>query len=121
MDKFKNLIAWKRAKELTKKIYISTKSFPKDEIYGLTSQMRRAAVSIPSNIAEGYGRQHDKEFIQFLYQARGPLMELKTQIDIAFEVGYLSKSQSIELDNLATEVYKLLNALISAKKGNRIT
>ena len=83
MRTYKDLDVWKNAMDLVKCIYDETKSFPKEEMFGLTNQIRRAAVSIPSNIAEGSGRAHNKEFINFLYIALGSLAELETQLMIA--------------------------------------
>ena len=88
-ESYRDLIAWQRAKSLALDVYLFTRKFPKDEIYGLTSQMRRAAVSVPSNIAEGKGRYSKKEFLQFLYLARGSLLELETQLLIAHDLEYL--------------------------------
>ena len=81
-DAYRDLIAWRKATALALEIYRATQNFPKDELYGLTSQMRRAAVSVASNIAEGKGRNSRKEFAQFLYRARGSLLELETQLFI---------------------------------------
>jgi four helix bundle protein len=86
---YKDLVAWQRAMELVTATYKSTAGFPKEEQFGLTSQLRRAAVSIPSNIAEGQGRLSEKEFRYFLGQARGSLMEVETQFQIAQNLGYL--------------------------------
>lgn len=86
---FRELEIWKKDVELVKEIYTTTENFPSKETYGLVSQMRRAAVSIPSNIAEGFRRQHSKEFKQFLSITLGSLAELETQISIAKELGYL--------------------------------
>ncbi len=91
-ESYRNLIAWQKAKALVIEIYKSTRNFPKDEQYGLTSQMRRAAISVPSNIAEGRGRHSRKELLQFLYQARGSLLELENQVDIARYLGYLPRA-----------------------------
>jgi len=88
-DAYQDLIAWRKATEFALDIYRCTRTFPKDELYGLTSQMRRAAVSVASNIAEGKGRYSYKEFVQFLYRARGSLLELQTQLFIAQELDYL--------------------------------
>ncbi len=90
-----------------------TRGFPKDETYGLTSQMRRAAVSIPSNIAEGKGRYTNREFVQFLYHARGSLLELQTQISIARDLDYMDRSASEDLESQAEELGRILNGLIS--------
>jgi four helix bundle protein len=89
VENFRDLIAWQKAKVLALDVYLCTREFPKAEIYGLTSQMRRAAVSVPSNIAEGKGRYSQKEFVQFLYHARGSLLELETQLEIAHELSYI--------------------------------
>jgi four helix bundle protein len=84
---YKELAAWKRAMDLVREVYRCTRSFPREEVFGLTSQMRRAAVSVPSKIAEGKGRYSRKELVQFLYEERGSLMELETQICIACDLG----------------------------------
>lgn len=88
-ESYRDLIAWQKAKALALELYICTRKFPKHEIYGLSSQMRRAAVSVPSNIAEGKGRRSRKELVQFLYRARGSLLELETQLCIAYELEYI--------------------------------
>ena len=86
----RDLLIWQEAMNLAKDVYARTGSFPREEMYGLTSQMRRAAVSVPSNIAEGAGRSSDKEFRQFLMIARGSLSELETQVILAQELGFLA-------------------------------
>jgi four helix bundle protein len=95
-DAYRDLIAWRKATQLAVEIYRVTQKFPKDELYGLTSQMRRAAVSVASNIAEGKGRYSRKEFAQFLYRARGSLLELETQLFIAQNCNISSPSHSTE-------------------------
>jgi len=92
------LEAWQRSLVLVKTIYTETSSFPKAELYGLTSQMRRAAVSIPSNIAEGAARETTPEFLRFLYIARGSLAELETQLLIANDLGYLADLGPLQKD-----------------------
>ena len=94
---YKELDVWLKSRSLVKDVYLITQSFPKEELYGLVSQMRRCAVSIPSNIAEGYGRQYKKETIQFFHIARGSLYELETQLFIAFDLNYLIESKQKEL------------------------
>jgi four helix bundle protein len=89
------LEAWKVSRALVKSIYLLTQSFPKEEVFGLTSQMRRAAVSIPSNIAEGAARAGNKEFAQFLNMARGSLSELETQLLIACDLEYMSSDDPV--------------------------
>lgn len=90
-----DLDAWKISRELVKAVYLLTKAFPKEELFGLTSQMRRAAVSVPSNIAEGAARAGDREFAQFLNIARGSLSELETQLLIASDLGYIKSNDPI--------------------------
>ncbi len=86
---FRDLEIWKKGIEIVKDAYTTTRSFPRDEVFGLTSQMRRSAVSIPSNVAEGFNRFHDKEYQHFLYVALGSCAELETQVEIAAELKYL--------------------------------
>jgi four helix bundle protein len=114
---FKELLTWQRAMDLVEAVYLTTKTFPKDELYGLTSQMRRAAISIPSNIAEGQGRDHTKEFVHFLSVAYGSLSELETQILIAARIQYVTSQDSEKLLGLVGEVGRLLNGL--SKSLNR--
>ena len=113
---FRDLEIWKRGIDLVKSIYEITKSFPNSECYGLTSQIRRAAVSIPSNIAEGHIRGHKAEFRQFLFIALGSLAELETQVIIANELGYLDsikKNKLIEeMDILGKQLRTLISRLI---------
>ena len=106
----KDLDVWKKSMTLVLDTYKMSKSFPKSEIYGLASQMRRSAVSIPSNIAEGAARKSRKEFNQFLYIALGSLAELETQIIIACQLGYIEKIQSFEED--IRDIKQMLNGLI---------
>ena len=107
---FKDLIVWQKSYKLVLEIYKATKDFPKFEDYGLSQQMRRAAVSIPSNIAEGYGRKHNAEYKQFLSVAYGSLLELETQHLLAIDLKYISKSENIE--NLLIEVGKMLYKML---------
>ena len=113
-NSYRDLIVWQKAMELTKKVYQITKTFPKDEIYGLTSQIRRCSVSVPSNIAEGRGRNSNKEFIRFLNIALGSIYELQTQLELALSFNYISTFDDI--NKLSIEVEKMLNALINSKK-----
>ncbi len=108
----KDLEVWKKSMDFVESIYKATAIFPADELYGLTSQMRRAAVSIPSNIAEGAARNGKKEFVQFLYIALGSLSELETQIIIAKRLQYISDVDSM-LDECSA-IKKLLNGLINS-------
>ena len=95
-------------------IYAITREFPRDEIYGLTSQLRRSAVSVPSNIAEGQGRATKGEFIQFLGHARGSLFELETQIVIAEKLGYIAPQIESQVASKMTEVARILNGLLTS-------
>jgi four helix bundle protein len=102
--------------KLVKRIYLATSEFPKHEAYGLTNQIQRAAVSIPSNIAEGAARQTKKELINFLHIAQGPLSELDTQMDISLNLGYLGTAERAGLDELLVRVDKMLTAFIRSQK-----
>src|SRR5262245_18200016 len=101
---YTELIAWQKAMDLVVEVYRSTDSFPQREVFGLTNQMRRAAVSIPSNIAEGQGRATTKDFLLFLYIARGSLQELETQILLAYRLAFLSGEVKQTLLGAATEL-----------------
>ena len=112
----RDLIVWQKAMDLVTAVYRSTEDFPKTELYGLTSQIRRSAASIPANIAEGQGRRLAGEFMQFLANARGSLLELDTHLEIALRLGMLSKeSHSTTMEQLI-EVRKLLNGLMRSIK-----
>ena len=113
-NSYRDLIVWQKAMDLTKKVYQITKMFPKDEMYGLTSQIRRCSVSVPSNIAEGRGRNSDKEFIRFLNISLGSLYELQTQLELALAFKYISNFD--EINDLSIEIEKMLNSLINSKK-----
>lgn len=114
IQSYRDLIVWKKSMALALDVYRSTQEFPKTETYGLVSQLRRAAVSIPSNIAEGQARLSTGEFRQFLGNARGSLMEVETQILISQELGYLGMSKSESLLSAAAEVGRILNGLLSS-------
>jgi four helix bundle protein len=115
---FRELTVWQQAMELALLVYRETGRFPKHELYGLAQQMRRAAVSVPSNIAEGKGHRSDKDFQRFLFHARGSLMELETQMLLASKLQYVSSEQWQDMQAHATEVGRslagLLNSLSSA-------
>ena len=106
----KDLDVWKKSMELVEMIYTWTKEFPQEELYGLSSQMRRAAVSIPSNIAEGAARKNPKEFVQFLYIALGSLAEVETQLLISQKLGYVK--EEIAFDEIILAIKHMLNGLI---------
>jgi len=109
---FRELLVWQRAIALTLEIYKLTKAFPKEEMFGLTSQLRRAAVSVASNIAEGQGRKTKGEFAQFLCMARGSNAEVQTQLVIARGLGYAGEAEVGRCEALALEVAKMLNGLL---------
>ena len=111
---YKDLLVWRKGIELVKEIYRMTKPFPADERFGLVSQMRRAALSIPSNIAEGQARKTTGEFVQFLSQAEGSLAELDTQLILAVELGYNNTTQVASATGLVSELKRMLNALRGA-------
>lgn len=115
-----DLIAWRKAIALVIEIYEVTVQFPKHELYGLTSQLRRAAVSVASNIAEGHGRTTSGEFVQFLGQARGSLCEIETQIVIARELGYIDAGHEDRLITRIDELGRILNGLIGSIKSRKL-
>jgi four helix bundle protein len=111
---YRELLDWQKAKALAVQVYQATEQFPKAETYGLTSQIRRAAVSVASNIAEGQGRLTSGEFLHFLGQARGSLLELDTQLAIALDLNYLKADRYELLDHETYQVLGLLNRLIES-------
>lgn len=113
---FTDLIVWQKEHLFVVNVYKDTSEFPENEKFGLVSQMRRAAVSVTSNIAEGFGRKSYKEKLQFYYHSSGSLTELKNQILIAKDVGFIPKEKVDQLAQQANEVHKLLNGLISKTK-----
>lgn len=112
MKNHKDLIVWQKSMELTRIIYTLTKRFPQGEIFGLTNQIRRAVVSIPSNIAEGFGRNSDKQFIHFLKIAKGSAAELETQLLISRDLSYLTAKDAKSTLALYDEIARMLGALI---------
>ncbi len=116
---YKDLTVWQKAVDLCVLVYKLTDSFPKSEVYGLTSQIRRACVAIPSNITEGQMRGHKLEYIQFLRIAYGSGGELETQLLVALKIGYLKQVDFLKLDDLLQEVLRMLNKLISVLVNSR--
>jgi four helix bundle protein len=116
---YRDLTVWQKAMDLTEKCYRAMQAFPVEERFGLTSQIRRSAVSVASNIAEGYGRDSDGSFIQFLRVSQGSLKELETQIMVSERIGILAKPLSEALLSMADEIGKMLRGLINSinKKG----
>jgi four helix bundle protein len=115
-NSYKDLRVWKQSVDLALEVYRQTQTFPKHELYGLTGQMRRAAVSIPSNIAEGKGRSSDKKLVLFLHHSRGSLLELETQLLIARSLTYIEEPQAKGLVVRVEYLAKALNALINSLK-----
>ena len=113
---YKDLVAWRKAMVMALDIYRATRAFPKDETYGLGSQLRRAAVSVPSNIAEGQGRYSRREFHRFLNNARGSVSEIETQIILARELAYLPRTEADDLLMKAAELGRILNGLIASTR-----
>ena len=113
MKSYKNLDVWVQARALVKMVYEATRAFPKEEIFGLTSQIRRAAISIPLNFAEGCGRFHRKETIHFMYISRGSLNELETALILSLDLGYLSENDLSNLTEKCEECKRLLNGFIN--------
>ena len=111
---YRDLIAWQKGTELVTKIYVATRAFPRDELYGLTGQLRRAAVSVPSNIAEGQARFSPRDFHRFLSHARGSLVEIETQLLIAENLTYLTARQVRDLLDTCAELGRILNGLIAS-------
>jgi four helix bundle protein len=120
MATHKDLIVWKKSMNLVLLIYRITRSFPKEESYGLVSQMRRAAVSIPSNIAEGHGRYSDKELLHFLFISLGSIAEMETQLIIAYQLNFIQDPDYTEVINLNDEVRKMLISLIRTKNSEKL-
>jgi four helix bundle protein len=119
VQSYRDLVVWQKSMALVREVYRYTQSFPKAEAFGLTTQLRRAAVSVPSNIAEGQGRLSTGEFKQFLGHARGSLLELETQILIAQDLGYLPADQIHYLLQRAAETGRVLNGLLGSLPSRR--
>ena len=116
MRKHHNLIVWKKSKLLASNVYDITKKFPRDEIFSLTQQMKRAAISIPANVSEGIGRNTFKDTIQFLYISRGSLFELETLIQISLDLNFTNKDATEKILIDIEELSKILNGLIRSYK-----
>ena len=111
---YKDLIVWQKAVLLVTDIYSTTKQFPADERYGIVSQLNRAAVSVPANIAEGWGRKSSKNYLQFLRTSRGSLMEIETLLVISKNLNFLSSANYVQLSEKVEEVGKILHGLIKS-------
>ena len=120
LKNYKDLKVWQKSYQFCLEVYRITKAFPKEEIYGLTSQIRRSAVSIPSNIAEGYGRKTTPEYIRSLYFAYGSNCELETQISLSGDLGYMKAQEKEMLQRSIGEVERMLKALIKSLQNKRL-
>jgi len=116
---YRDLIVWQKSMELVVDVYRVSKLLPKDERFGLIPQLRRSAVSVPSNIAEGYGRNSSKDYIRFLQISRGSLFELQTQLEICLSLGYISNEEHARLSDESSGIAKMLNALVARIPGSR--
>jgi four helix bundle protein len=118
---FRELQIWQRSMQLARAIYAACAEFPKTEVFGLTSQMRRCAVSVPSNIAEGHGRLTDRAFAAFIGQARESLFELETQITLATDLDYLDREKGRELIVECQELTRMLNAFLKTLRKEELS
>ena len=114
---YRDLIVWQKSMELVMSVYSITKEFPKEELYAITSQIRRSAVSVPSNIAEGYGRNSTQDYVRFLQIACGSLYELQTQLEISVNLNYMEREKSEVIFTLINEIERMLNKMISKLSG----
>ena len=119
IQSYKDLLIWQKGVALVKSVYLLCEQLPKEEVYGLQSQMKRAAISIPSNIAEGYGRNYTQNYVQFLRIARGSLLELETQLIISKELKLVGNKLYQKVQGLITEENKMLNAFIKSISKQR--
>jgi four helix bundle protein len=120
LKSYRDLIAWQKAMDLVQTVYESVRAFPKEEVYGLTSQLKRAVVSVPSNIAEGQGRKSTREFLHHLSIAYGSLMEVETQILIAARLGYLNPQEADLIAEQTAEVGRVINGLSNALNNKQV-
>ena len=119
VSSYRDLIVWQKAMDMTESLYRIVKKLPKEETYALSDQMRRAAISIPSNIAEGFGRNSKKEYLQFLYIANGSICELETQLMLCVRINYLKESEIQSILTLLSEIGKIIMTI--TKKLNSDT
>jgi four helix bundle protein len=119
MKTYRDLIVWQKSMDLVLKVYKLASLFPDEEKYNLTSQIKRCAVSVPSNISEGYGRSSSGDYIRFLKIASGSLYEFQTQLEICFRLEFVGEISYREVNSLSIEIEKMLSSLISKIKGSR--
>ncbi|MDD4870611.1 MAG: four helix bundle protein [Kiritimatiellae bacterium] len=111
MKTYRDLIVWQKAMNFVTEVYQTTKAFPKEEMFGIISQMRRCAISIPSNIAEGYGRRSTADYQRFLQIAIGSLYEIQTQLEISFNLKYMDRNRFVTVNELSREIERMLTSL----------
>jgi four helix bundle protein len=116
MSHFRKILVWQKSISLVTKIYKTTSTFPKEEMFGLTSQIRRSSVSIPSNIAEGAGRESPKDFLRFLYISMGSIFEMQTQLEIAKNITYIKEEEFNNLYEDSREIERMLVSFIKKLK-----
>ncbi|AUP77696.1 four helix bundle protein [Flavivirga eckloniae] len=116
MKSYRDLIVWQKSMEVVTLTYKLLKQFPEDEKFGLTSQIKRSSVSVPSNIAEGYGRNYRKDYVRFLNISRGSLYEMQTQFQIGMNLKFINENELKEIKVLSVEIEKMLNSLINKLK-----
>ena len=114
VENYKDLIAWQKAMDVVEEVYQLTAKYPKDERFGLVSQTRRAAVSVPSNIAEGYGRRTRPEYVQFLHISRGSANEIETQLLLAIRLGFVTAAQARKAVDRTIEIQRILKGLVTS-------
>ncbi|TPG42136.1 four helix bundle protein [Flavobacterium pectinovorum] len=119
MNTFRDLLIWQKSMNLVTQIYQLTNSFPKEEIYGLSSQIRRCSVSIPSNIAEGYGRDGNNDYLRFLNISISSLFEMQTQLEISFNLKYLNENQFNKINGESREIERMLSSFIRKIKDRK--
>jgi len=119
MKTFRDLLVWQKSMSFVTEVYKISKSFPKEETFGLTSQLRRSAVSVPSNISEGFGREGVNDYLRFLNIALASLFELQTQLEIAFNLEYIKKNKFHVLYELSREIERMLSSFIRSIKSKR--
>jgi four helix bundle protein len=117
---YRDLLVWQKAMSLAKAVYTETEALPKNEMYGFQSQMRRAAISVPSNIAEGHGRLNDGHFRQFLAISRGSLFELQTQLELAADLNLLDSGRAATLMAQCDEVARMINGLLGTLQDSKM-
>ena len=112
--RYSDLVAWQKAMALVEEVYKVTRGFPKEELYGLTAQLRRSVVSVPSNVAEGHGRRGGREFAHHLSIAHGSLSEVETQVEIAYRLGYVSAEQRTRILEMSFETARIIGGLLKS-------